>query len=237
MICTDRFALHPTQRQTIFQPECPVYIHCSRRCTDQKSGTPFVQVRMVNRSERLICAVFLRIEGIRDDGAVAYAMPEVVLADCNAAPHTVFGEERLIVLEREAVQSLNITVVRVCFADGMLWRRLPGQRLTTAHEAGWLPCTCTMFNLPKAERCALCGRLLLKEEEPPETAPLAQEKSENMTAFVPKPAPILRNFEPSLPPVPQKRSKAMRSLLVILSLLALLCIGTVGYYAHRIGLI
>lgn len=237
MICTDRLAFQTMQRQTILQPESPVYVHCYRRCTDQKSGTPFVQVRMVNRSDRLICSVFLRIEGVRADGSVAYTLSEVVLADCNALPHSVFGEERLIVLGREAVQGLRITVLRVCFADGMLWRRLPGQMLTTAQEAGWNPCVCTMPNPPKAERCALCGRLLSVEEIPMETSSFAQEKAENLTAFVPKPAPIVRSFEPTLPPVREKRSTAMRTVLVLLSLLALLCVGAVGYYAHRLGLI
>lgn len=234
MICTDRFAIHPTQMQTILQPECPVYIHCSRRCTDQKSGTSFVQIRMVNRSERLICSVFLRIEGVRADGTAAYLLPEVVLADCNAAPHTVFGEERLTVLGREAVQSLNITVVRVCFADGMLWRKLPGQRVTTAREVGWLPCTCTMLNPPKAEHCALCGRSLSAQEEPveePHDAPRLP------SPFVPKPAPILRDYEPTLPPVRERRSTAMRTVLAVLSLLALLCVGAVAFYAYRLGVI
>lgn len=237
MICADRFVLQQTQMQTILQPESPVYVHCYRRCTDQKSGTPFVQVRMVNRSDRLICSVFLRIEGVRADESVAYTLSEIVLADCNAAPHSAFGEERLIVLGKEAVQSLNITVVRVCFADGMLWRRLPGQRLTTAKEARWNSCACMMPNPPKAERCAFCGRLLSVEEIPMETSSFAQEKAENLTAFVPKPAPILRSFEPTIPPVREKRSTAMRTVLVLLSLLALLCVGAVGYYAHYLGLI
>lgn len=237
MICTDRFAFLPTQPQTVLQPQCPVYIHCSRRCTDEKSGTHFVQVRMVNRSERLICTVFLCIEGIGADGTVAFTLPELVLPDCNAAPHTVFGEERLIALGRREARTLRITVVRVCFADGLIWRKLSGQRLTTAQEAGWLPCICSMRNPPGTERCALCGRPLLDSEAFVETPAPPAEEERIAPPFSPKPAPILRLFEPTLPPAREKRSSAMRAVLVILSLLALLCLAAAGYYAYDLGLI
>lgn len=236
MVCAERFVLCATQPQTLLQPECPVYIHCSRRCMDQKSGAVFVQVRMVNRSERLVCSVFLRIEGLDGDGKPCYVMPEVVLADCNAMPHTVFGENRLLLLERTEVDRLRIVVERVGFADGMLWRRLPSHRLTSAQEAGWERCVCAMWNPSKTSKCALCGRRLTQPEElltPPE--PIRPQ------LFEERPAPIVRPFVPIQPAVlPEERaggSSGLLALLIVLATLAVLSVVGMGIYAYLNGLI
>ena len=138
MVQNDRFLLHEMQKQTILQPESPVYIHCSRLCTEKKSGANFLQVRMVNRSDRLVGSIFLGIEGLNPDGTVLFSIREAVIGDCNALPHSVFGENRLLALGCREPSEVRLTVERVVFADGMIWRRLPGQQLTSAEKAGRL---------------------------------------------------------------------------------------------------
>lgn len=226
MVQCDRFQLHEVQKQMTLQPECPVYIHCSRLCTEQESKANFLQVRMVNRSSRLICSVFLSLKGFAGDGSVLFEIRESVLGDCNAMPHSVFGENRLISLGTKMPFYIEITVVRAVFADGMIWRRLPGQRLISVRDSGWLPCTCGMRNPPNARFCALCGAELDADEEEmpvPEMPPL--EKRE-------RPAPIVRKFVPQPPAEEEEEgtSKGLVILLVILVVLAVLAAGGFAYW-------
>lgn len=247
MTSLDRFTLLPVQKQTVLQPDSPVYIHCSRRSMERRTGAAFVQVRMVNRSERMICNVFLRIEGLNQFEEPCFVMPEVILAGCNAAPHTVFGEERLISIDRIAVCQIRITVERVTFADGMIWRRLPGQKILDT--AQWKKCTCAMPNPPKASKCRLCGRQLhvpavTKE---PDLFPLSVEP-EALPVPPPqplhRPQPIVREPGPVLPEavlpeVPEKKSRsgALLAILIILSILAFLSVVGLMFYALYLGLI
>ncbi len=170
MITPERFALLPIQNQILLQPECPVYVHCFRQCTERRSGTAFVQVRMVNRSERCIKSVILSAQASCGE-TVMFRREELFLAECNALPGAVFGEERMLSLGKCNAPSLCFTVERVIFADGMVWRKLPGQRLQTAEESGWSRCSCAMPNPPQASVCALCGK-------PIAAAPAAQEETE-----------------------------------------------------------
>ena len=238
MAAADRFSLHEVQKQTILQPECPVYIHCSRICTDKMTGSNFLQIRMVNRSDRLICSIFLGIEGLDRSGAVLFSIREMVMSDCNALPHAVFGENRLLALGRKPVSKVRITTERVVFSDGMLWRKLPGQQLTSAEKAGWTACRCGMQNPPDSPVCALCGRPLLisggQEEDswilPP--PPPIQEREE------PRPGPIVRHFIPQQPVIEEEhRSVGLYILLLVLTLLIIFAAGGFLYWCHTQNLI
>ncbi len=190
MIPAERFALLDMQRQTLLQPDCPVYVHCTRRSVARDSGDVFLQVRMVNCAEREISTVFLCVEGLDFCGQVCYQVRELPIADCAAAPHRVFGENRLLVLPQTKIASLQVTVERVIFADGTRWRRQPEQRLCSAGEAGRFVCACGLPNPPQRERCLLCGRTLVREALSEEAlAPPAQPALE-------RPAPIVRDFTP-----------------------------------------
>lgn len=245
MALIDSFVPLPMQKHTLVQPDSPVYVHCSRRSIEKHTGASFVQVRMVNRSERVICNVFLRIEGLDRFGERCFLMPEVILADCNAAPHAVFGEERLLSIDRAPAERLCITVERVTFADGMIWRRLPDQKLMDASQ--WKRCVCAMPNPPTASRCRLCGRKLSEEirpepeirkipEVPQESAPVAQIPP---TPPADRPSPIIREPIPSLPQPPKeaRTSKALLALLIVLVILACLSVAGLVFYAFYVGLI
>ena len=106
----------------------------------------------------------------------------LLLPACGAGPHTIFGEERLLLLDREAVYGLRVTVQRVLFEDGMLWRRLPEQALCPAANAAWPCCSCGMPNPPDAEVCALCGRELPRAASPVESAADAQPDDQPLPA-------------------------------------------------------
>ncbi len=251
MIFMDRFFMHPMQKQSFVQAQCPVYIHCSRRCTEKRSGAAFVQVRMVNCSERMVCSVFLRIEGIDAAGKSRYVLNDVVLPDCNALPHTVFGEDRILSIDRAEVECLKITVERICFADGMIWRKLPRHALMDINECNH--CACGMSNLPNIPNCVLCGRNLFAQyvEEPAPAVTtemfdyprqyeqvLPAERFGAMPIYE-RPAPIIRTQLPpmELPETDQGYSRRLKVGLVLLLLLALAVVAGFFLYAYKEGLI
>ena len=91
MVSANRFVPCETQRHTELQPDCPVLVYCSKRCVEARSGTVFVRVRLVNRTDREIGTVCLQIEGRRADGSTAFTIGGLILADCGARPHRIFG--------------------------------------------------------------------------------------------------------------------------------------------------
>ena len=197
MIPAARFAPLGTQEQEILQPECPVYVHCTRRSIERESGTPFLQVRMVNRADRPVGTVYLRIEGLDASGQVRYTLRELALTGLHAAPRAVFGEERMLVLPAQEAVSVRVLVERVVFADGTLWRRAPEHRLTTLAESGWRRCVCSMPNPPQSASCLLCGRPLVPpqrelpretpQETPEHTSPeAAPDESANQAEAAPE---------------------------------------------------
>jgi hypothetical protein len=171
------------QKQRLLQESCPIHVHCYQRAIDEDSGACIVQIRLVNRSERTADTVFLCIEGL-SSGIVRYTMRALALVDCAAAPHSVFGENRVLMLERTPVDELRITVECVAFSDGMVWRRLPQQALVPADEAHCRICSCGLPNAKYAQ-CGLCGSSVVgtvpassippvREDEPVETAVFAE---------------------------------------------------------------
>lgn len=189
MIPTDRFVPLALERRTVFQPECPVYVHCIRRSVERRGGAVLLQVRMVNCGEREVRTVFLRVEGLDAFGKSVYRIDELPVTNCAAAPRSIFGEERMLVLPRTEVERLRVTVERVIFADGTHWRRLPSHRLCTPQEAGYAECACGLPNPPQRERCMLCGSELTPPARMQQPVHIASAASE-------KPAPILRNDTP-----------------------------------------
>lgn len=235
MVPTDRYIMHPMERQEFLQPECPVYIHCSRRCTDRHSGMNFVRVRMVNCSDRMVCSVFLRIEGIGKAGQSCYVRNEVVLPDCNAMPRAVFGEDWLISLSAKEVERLLITVERVVFSDGMMWRRLPKQELLSVDA--WNKCVCGMRNPQNSLNCILCGRRFVPRaaEDVYQTLPTPTVLPEPVPSVeFERPAPIVRTKLPPIEPITlPKKEKSSTGLLWTLLFLSFLAVTMVlGLYLY-----
>ena len=236
VVSANRFLSGEIQRNELLQPECPVLVYCSRRCTEQDTGAVFAQVRMVNRSDRTITTVILQIEGLLADGSVAYTQQDLILAQCSAAPHSLFGEERMLVLQREAVETLRITVERIAFADGTAWRRLPEQQLMTAEEAGWRSCNCGMLNPAENTVCDLCGEVL---PELPETSaePIAQR--ENLTPDDIRitedyaPAQVIREYYPMPVYETEEEPEAPKWLVILLSVLGSLALAAaIGFFVY-----
>lgn len=235
VVSANRFLSGEIQLHTLLQPECPVLVYCSRRSTEKETGAVFAQVRMVNRTDRVTTAVMLQIEGLDPIGTVLYAQPDIILAQCNAAPHSLFGEDRMLVLQREPVASLRITVERVVFADGTSWRKLPDQKLLTAEEAGWRLCPCGMPNPAENTVCDLCGKDLPKAEE---VTPLP--KTETLTPEdirIPDDYPatqVIREYYPvTVYETEEEEPEAPKWLVILLTILGSLALAAaIGFFVY-----
>lgn len=246
VVSANRFLAEELQRHTPLQPESPVLVYCSRRCKEENTGTVFAQVRMVNRTDRVITAVVLQIEGLHTDGSVRYTLRDLILADCNAAPHSLFGEERMLVLQREAVASLRITVERVAFSDGTSWRKLPEQKLKTPEEAGWRVCACGMPNPAENSVCDLCGaalsgiaeaeEVLLPEPDNATPLPIA-DPLQPEDIRIPDEYPttqVIREYYPvTVYETEEEEPEAPKWLVVLLSILGSLALAAaIGFFVY-----
>ncbi len=237
VVSANRFLAEEIQLHKLLQPECPALVYCSRRCTETETGAVFAQVRMVNRSDRTVSTVILQIEGLRPDGSALYTLQDIILADCNAAPHSLFGEERMLVLQREAVASLRITVERVAFSDGTSWRRLPEQKLLTAEQAGWKACACGMPNPAENTVCDLCGADLAEIEETvvtplPKTEELKPEEIRIPDEY--PPAQVIREYYPvTVYETEEEEPEAPKWLIILLSILGSLALAAaIGFFVY-----
>lgn len=200
MQALDRFTTSPPYRQALIQVGCPVYVHCSRICTDRRTGDRFLQLRLVNRRDREIETVILSIDSYDAWGNSCGKLTELILPSCKAQPHSIFGEDRLIALGKLRGAKMEVTVTCVGFSDGMLWRARAINSPCPLEESGWEVCACGLPNEPEQECCDLCGRKLY---QPVPAAPVVEAPSEVAEApaapmpEVPlfKPEPILRTPE------------------------------------------
>ncbi len=237
VVSANRFLAEEIQLHTLLQPECPVLVYCSRRSTEAETGAVFAQVRMVNRTDREITTVILQIEGLDPNGTALYTQQDIILAQCHAAPHSLFGEDRMLVLQRDAVASLRITVERVSFGDGTSWRKLPEQELLTAEQAGWRVCPCGMPNPAENPVCDLCGEPLPEVEE---TVVTPLPKTENLTPEdiripdVYQPAQVIREYYPvTVYETEEEEPEAPKWLVILLTILGSLALAAaIGFFVY-----
>lgn len=238
VVSANRFQAEEIQLHKLLQPESPVLVWCSRRLTEEETGAVFAQVRMVNRTDRVITTVMLQIEGLRPDGSALFTQQDIILADCNAAPRSLFGEERMLVLQREEVASLRITVERVVFRDGTSWRKLPEQALLTAKQAGWRACACGMPNPAENTVCDLCGAVLPEIVEEAVVTPLP--KTDDLRpedVRIPDeypPAQVIREYYPlTVYETEEEEPEAPKWLVILLSILGSLALAAaIGFFVY-----
>lgn len=237
VVSANRFLAEKIQLHTLVQPECPVLVYCTRRSTEADTGAVFAQVRMVNRTDSAIRTVILQIEGLHSDGSVLFTQQDIILAECNAAPHSLFGEERMVVLQREPAASLRVTVEHVVFADGTSWRKLPEQKLLTARQAGWRACACGMPNPAENTVCDLCGEALPEIDETVVTPlPISDDlRPEDIRIpDVYQPAQVIREYVPvTVYETEEEEPEAPKWLVVLLSILGSLALAAaVGFFVY-----
>ncbi len=159
------FVYYPMEKPKRIQPDSPVYIHAYTLAVQQQTGASFVQIRMVNRSDRVVHSVFLHVVGLDPTGRHSYEISFLPLPGCHAQPHCDFGEDHVLFLPESSIRHLEIWVEDVLFDDGMIWRKQAKDQLLTPEQAGWTDCDCGMKNPQEADCCAFCGKILRAPEQ------------------------------------------------------------------------
>ena len=183
----ERYVVHEVQKQLPLQKGSPAQVHCYRCVEDCCSGSMLLQLRMVNQSEKCIKSVFLRVEVLNEKDVTGSAITGLTFARCNAAPHSVFGEDRVVMLPWKKVDSVRVSVELVVFDDGKRW-----------HETE---------ALPSREEYCVCDQPDPREREPYDTVmeeepPAEVEMTAAVTTILPEaPEPVLR--EERTPPAKQ----------------------------------
>lgn len=121
MLPSERFSAMQTQTQHLLQQNAPVRVRCFRRILERQTGAVFLQVRMINCCEKTVQAVFLRAEGKATDVETAVSIS--VPVSCWAEPHSIFGEEKILSLNRTMQSFQRVLVDSVVFSDGTSWSR------------------------------------------------------------------------------------------------------------------
>lgn len=206
----DRFEPSKLYRQSLIQVGCPIYVHCSRVCTDRRTGDRFLQLRLVNRSDREVDSIILQIDSYDAWGNSSGKIAGLILPDCKAQPHSIFGEDRLIALGKLRGVKTEVTVESVRFSDGMIFSARASHAPIPLEETDWEVCACGLPHEPEQARCDLCGRSLQKPVVQPiavpsvpvtEVTPAAETleipRQEDMPPQPPvfRPEPILRSPE------------------------------------------
>jgi predicted negative regulator of RcsB-dependent stress response len=166
----ERYTIQYSADQLLLQPECPVHVKKLQCTRDNLTGSLLLQIRYVNRSERTVEGLVIRVQ-IRDSaGQVLTDLRALPVGGLCAAPHHCFGDEKTVILPR-APGDLRVLVEQVQFSDGYLWRSKPeapllrvcepvricGRVQPSQHGDYWY-CACGLVNPAKAPVCGYCGK-------------------------------------------------------------------------------
>lgn len=247
------FIPKPVQKPRRLQPDCPVRLYSYLCSAEERSGVQCVQLRLVNCADKQVDSLFLRICGIGKNGEICYTLQNMPLTGCWAEPRRVFGENRRILLPSAEIAELEITVERVLFADGMLWKRLPAHRLDSPEALGMVRCACGMWNEAHGEHCGFCMRPVAPfepvQEEATETGdyvPVPELSMEEFESMMQETAAVLRSMQEQTEPqedephcaseteeeATAKRGRAIWIMLCIFAVLALVTLGALYYKGY-----
>ena len=121
MATYQRFQTISSGAQNLFDPESPVWVSRYRLSLDLESGKRLLQLRMVNRSDKNIRRVFLRIRCYEAATRKATELQMVPLPPVLALPGRAFGDRKLVELTPPGVSFVEAFAQRVEFSDGTVW--------------------------------------------------------------------------------------------------------------------
>ena len=152
----------------VLQADCPVHAKKIQCTKDTLTGSLFLQVRYVNRCERIVEGLILRVSILEGSGEVA-SIRSLPVSGLRGKPHQCFGDERTIVLPR-CGDAIKVYIEQVSFSDGYLWRAKSGDttisieppvricgKAQPCRRSGYWYCSCSMVNPDSRSRCDYCG--------------------------------------------------------------------------------
>lgn len=116
-----RFQICSAAEQNLFSPDSPVWVSRYQLSRDQEERKLLLQVRMVNRSEKTIRQVFLRIRCLDGLDQPVTELELVPMPALTARPGQIFGEDKLTEITPAGTVRVEVFAQRVRFADGSAW--------------------------------------------------------------------------------------------------------------------
>ena len=121
MASYQRFQTLSSGTQNLFDPDSPVWVSRYRLSLDLESGKRLLQLRLVNRSDKKISRVFLRIKCFEATTRKATVLELVPMPAVLALPGRAFGERSLVEITPPQTSFVEAFAQRVVFSDGTAW--------------------------------------------------------------------------------------------------------------------
>lgn len=181
---TTRYTTILCSENLILQADCPVHAKKLQCTKDTLTGSLFLQVRYVNRCERTVESLVIRVS-VLEGGKEVAAIRALPISGLSGKPHQCFGDEKTVVLPR-CGDEIRVIIEQVGFTDGYLWRskssssaivieepvRICG-KVQPCRKSGYWYCSCSMVNPDSRSQCDYCGTAapeLPKKAEPEKVA-------------------------------------------------------------------
>lgn len=165
---TTRYTTILSAENLVLQADCPVHAKKVQCTKDTLTGSLFLQVRYVNRCERIVESLILRVS-ILEHGSEIASIRSLPVSGLRGKPHQCFGDERTIVLPR-CGDAIKVFIEQVSFSDGYLWRAKSGDttlaieppvricgKAQPCRRSGYWYCSCSMVNPDSRATCDYCG--------------------------------------------------------------------------------
>lgn len=110
--------------QHLFVPDSPVWVSRCRLSLDPDRGIRFLQLRMVNCSEKTIRRVFLRVTCYNAAGSRLSRLEMLPLPPSEVLPGRIFGDGLAVRIAQPGAVRVEAFAQRVLFADGTAWDEL-----------------------------------------------------------------------------------------------------------------
>lgn len=101
---------------------CPIQLHTVQLVRDQLSARVLLRLLALNVTDQPVKSVCLRISCRDTTGTLLQALPDTLLKNIYAAPHSTFQNRQPLYLPA-ATSSVEVTPERVFFQDGQVWER------------------------------------------------------------------------------------------------------------------
>lgn len=144
----EKFSVIYESTQNLWFAGNPVQVQKLQLLLDNELNQEFLVCELLNCSEGVISAAYVDVICYGEGGIILTAVKDAKISEIYALPHAVFGIDSPIKLPVSNAVSVKVTVSKVNFADGEVWRHQGG--------GGRL--------LEKAKLCELPGALMAQFE-------------------------------------------------------------------------
>ncbi|GLB24747.1 hypothetical protein LXJ15735_09880 [Lacrimispora xylanolytica] len=120
-MANERYKIIKLMEHKEWLKDAPIKVDKSQILFDTQKNTTLLQIKMFNLSSKSIKSVFLDVVCYDNENKNVESLTDVAYLMIEAEPQTVFGDKKPILLESLQIESVEITIGKVIFADGSVW--------------------------------------------------------------------------------------------------------------------